>query len=178
VDSLMQLAELIKRRNQISTEITKLIGRPAQIGHLGEYIASRILHVKLELSAVNKGFDGRFLEGPLSGKTVDVKWYAKKEGLIDLRLKDLPDYYLILTGPHSAQPSSRGEDRLWFIDAVYLFEAHALVEKLKLRGVKIGTAASVSRDLWHAAEIYPGQGSQGVLLDANQRAMIALFSSK
>jgi len=39
---LRKLAELIRRRNAVGREIAALIGRPAQIGHLGEHIASQV----------------------------------------------------------------------------------------------------------------------------------------
>jgi len=39
MDELKHLAALIKRRNAIEVEITAIIGRPANIGHLGEHIA-------------------------------------------------------------------------------------------------------------------------------------------
>ena len=61
MDDLVQLAGLIRRRNQLEQEITALIQRPAQIGHLGEYIAAHIFDIMLEQSAAHKGFDHIFL---------------------------------------------------------------------------------------------------------------------
>ena len=52
----------------MAKSITTLVGRPALIGHLGEYIASRIFDIELEPTAVSKGVDGRFTKGKLSGK--------------------------------------------------------------------------------------------------------------
>ena len=109
--TIAKLAALLHTRNAVAKEITALIDRPAQIGHVDEFIAAQVFDIALELSATNKGFDGRFRSGALAGKTVDVKWYARREGIIDLRLDDLPDYYLILTGPYGAYATSRGEDR-------------------------------------------------------------------
>ena len=97
--TIAKLADLIHTRNAVAQQITTLIDRPAQIGHVGEFIAAQVFDITLQESATNKGFDGRFRSGTLAGKTVDVKWYAKKEGLVDLRLEFLPDYYLVLTGP-------------------------------------------------------------------------------
>src|SRR5436190_16511565 len=79
MEDLTQLAELIRRRNALGKDITQIIGRPSLIGHLGEYIAARVFDITLEESAINKGFDGRFCKGPLVGKSVNVKWYAKKD---------------------------------------------------------------------------------------------------
>src|SRR5947209_19797410 len=99
MSDLADLAELLLRRNKLDEEIARTVGRPALIGHIGEYIAAKVFDITLENSAVNKGFDGRFCKGPLVGKSVNVKWYAKREGLLDIRLDAVPDFYLVLTGP-------------------------------------------------------------------------------
>ena len=99
MDDLIQLADLIKKRNSLEHEITELIRRPAQIGHIGEYIASRIFHIALEESASRKSIDGRFSDEPLKGCTVNIKWYAMREGLLDITPGAPPDYYLVLAGP-------------------------------------------------------------------------------
>ena len=44
---LQRLAELIRARNATKVEITSIIHRPAQIGHIGEYIASIFLSIKI-----------------------------------------------------------------------------------------------------------------------------------
>ena len=175
---LAHLAELIARRNRVASEIAALITRPAQIGHLGEYIASSIFGITLELSASQKGFDGRFTGGELTGRTVNIKWYAKQEGLLDLTPDALPDYYLVMTGPLSGPVSSRGTTRPWVIDAVYLFDARELVADLQARGVKMGVATSVRQELWRAAEIYPIQRSRRLVLTEEQRTMLGLFGSE
>ena len=76
-----KLARLIHERNRVSEEITGIIGKPALNGHIGEYIASKIFGIKLEASATSKGIDGRFNEGSLKGKSVNVKLYGKKENV-------------------------------------------------------------------------------------------------
>lgn len=175
---LQGLAELLATRNQISKHITAITGRPAQIGHLGEFIASHVFDIALEPSAANKGFDGRFRSGSLAGRTVDIKWYAKKEGLIDLRLDSLPDYYLVLTGPAGPAATSRGEDRPWLIEAAYLFEARPLVDALRRRGVKIGVATSVAQEYWSQAEVYPTSGGGPLGLTPEQHEALALFGAR
>ncbi len=97
MDDLTQLADLIKKRNLLEREITALVGRPAEIGHIGEYIASRVFHIALEESASHKSIDGRFRDGPLKDRTVNIKWYARREGLLDITPDALPDCYLVLT---------------------------------------------------------------------------------
>ncbi len=57
-------------------------------GHLGELIASRVFAIELDASASAAAIDGRFTEGPLGGRTVNVKWYLKREGLLDLTESD------------------------------------------------------------------------------------------
>jgi hypothetical protein len=174
--NLPRLAELLKEKHLIDEKIASLVGRPAQIGHVGEYIASAIFDIKLEMSATAKGIDGHFSTGPLAGRSVNVKWYAKLESLLDLTPAYLPDEYLVLTGPRSTALSSRGTHRPWLIQFAFLFDAHELVHTLTARGSKLGVASSVPRRYWDEAEIYPAQNSKRLLLSEEQRAMLRLFA--
>lgn len=65
MEELVYLAGLIEQRNEIVGKITALIARPAQIGHIGEYIASKIFDIKLQDSASAKSIDGYFFSGNL-----------------------------------------------------------------------------------------------------------------
>jgi hypothetical protein len=177
MDNLTQLAGLIRRRNLLEREITALIGRPAQPGHLGEFIASRIFYITLEESASHKSIDGRFNAGPLKGRSVNIKWYALHEGLLDITPDALLDFYLVLTGPKSGTMTSRGRVRPWTIEAVYLFDAHDLVSQLDAAGVKIGTATSVRHQFWERAEIYPHQNNPKLIVSGEQRNQIRLFGA-
>lgn len=177
MSNLPLLADLIRKRNALEQEITAIIGRPASIGHLGEYIAAEVFKITLSESSVNKGSDGVFAEGPLVGKSVNVKWYGLREGLLDITPTFLPDYYLVLTGMKAAAVSSRGRSRPWLIDAAYLFDAHSLVAQLAIRGVKLGIASSVRNHFWDAAEIYPESRSTLLQLTDEQRSQLALFST-
>ena len=177
MDSLMQLADLIKRRNSLEREIAALIGRPAQIGHIGEYIASRIFRIVLEESASHKSIDGRFSDGPLKGCTVNIKWYALREGLLDITPGALPDYYLVLTGPQSAAMTSRGRVRPWIIEAVFLFDGKELSAQLEAQKVRIGIASSVRQQFWEQAEIYPHQRSAKLMVSEVQREQLRLFNA-
>ena len=40
MEPLQQLAELIRQRNRIDDAIADIIGRPAEKGHISEYIAA------------------------------------------------------------------------------------------------------------------------------------------
>lgn len=174
---LTQLAALLRAKNEIEAKITDLIGRPALIGHVGEYIAAQIFDIQLEDSASRKSIDGFFRSGPLAGKSVNIKWYAKQQGVLDITPGALPDTYLVLSGPTSPASSSRGTARPWLIDHVYLFQADILVAQLRLQGVKIGTATSLSCSFWQAAEIYP-EGRNPILpINPSIRQQLALFGS-
>lgn len=172
---LTQLAALIKTRNAIDREIAAVIDRPASIGHIGEFIASQVFGIALEESAVNKGHDGHFIDGPLAGKTVNVKFYGKWESMLDVNPDGIPDYYLVLTGPKAASMTSRGGTRPLVIESVFLFESGLLIETLRARGVKLGAATSVAKHLWEAAEIYPTSRNGTLVLVNDQRAMMAQF---
>ncbi len=175
--NLRRLAELISTRNVIDRDIAVTIGRPALIGHVGEYIASHVFGITLEESAAHKGSDGRFTDGDLAERTVNIKFYAKREGLLDLSLEGIPDYYLVLTGPKSAAASSRAGHRPWVIDSVFLFDAPQLHQTLSERGVKRGIATSVANTLWNEAQIYPDQRSKTLILSDDQQRLLALFSA-
>lgn len=178
MDDLTQLADFIKERNQTERKITDLIRRPAAIGHIGEYIASRIFNIDLEESASHKGSDGYFQDGDLKGRSVNIKWYAMRQGLLDINPDGLPDYYLVLTGPESKNMTSKGAVRPWIVEAVFLFKADELIPQLEEAGVKIGIAASVKKQLWDSAQIYPHQTSNLLILTEEQRRLLALFSEK
>lgn len=172
--SLERVADLLARRNAIDADLAAIIDRPMTAGHLGEWIAAQVFDIKLEGSAVAKAIDGVFRSGQLADKTVNIKWYLKREGLLDLTPDLSPDYYLVMTGPPSAALSSRGTTRPWCISNVYLFESAQLIAALRERGAKIGTASSVRAADWTAAEIYPAENPRLKVLEA-QRAQLALF---
>ena len=178
MDDLIQLAKLIDTRNQTEREITALIGRPAAIGHIGEYIASRVFNIALEESASHKSSDGYFRDEPLKGRTVNIKWFAFQEGLLDITPESLPDYYLVLTGLKSGTMTSRERVRPWTIEKVYLFEAQTLANELIQTGLKMGIATSVRRHLWEKSEIYPTGHNILFQLSQAQRDILALFRLK
>jgi len=134
MNRLEHLAQLLKQRHAVTRQITDIIGRPARIGHIGEHIAAEIFEIELAESAVHKGTDGVFRSGPLEGRTVNIKWYAKRESFLYIREDALPNYYLVLTGPQTEVMTSRGEARLWCIESVYLFDAQSLLPTLHTRG--------------------------------------------
>ena len=174
-DDLGHLALLIQQRNTLDDQIARLIGRPAQLGHIGEYIASKVFNITLTPIATTKGIDGHFADGPLTGRTVNIKFYPKMEGLLDMRLDGVPDFYLVLTGPRVLAMSSKGQPRPVSIQAVFLLEGSAVVEDLTHRGRKVGVASSVRSARWEAAEIFPRQANTRLILSTEQRIMLELF---
>ena len=111
MNDLAKLADLIKEKNIVDGKIASMIERPAQVGHAGEFIAAAIFGIQFHPSASHGSSDGIFLRGPLTERTVDIKWYLKHEGILDLNYNAPPDYYLVLAGPKSAAGSSRGATR-------------------------------------------------------------------
>lgn len=169
------LAKLIKERNANEVAITNIIKRPAQLGHLGEYIASKIFSIELEESAVHVGSDGVFTKDPLVGKSVNIKMYGKREGILDIGEEYVPDYYLVLAGPKATQSTSKGATRPWVIKEVFLFDGPALVGRLRKRGVKIGIAISVVLAEWESARIYPSSEDSPLKIDENQERLLMLY---
>ncbi len=174
---LIKLSELIKDRNNIGAKISNVINRPAMIGHTGEYIASKIFNIHLEKSAVTKSIDGYFIDAPLKNRSVNIKWYAKQESLLDITPDFLPDFYLVMTGPKSQAMSSKGAIRPWLIEKVCLFNAKNLVESLKRNNVKIGVATSVKNIYWQEAEIYPIPKNKTYILNKEQIKLLQLFNN-
>ena len=177
MEDLQRLAFLIKQWNAVGTEIAAIIGRPAQPGHIGEFVAAAIFDVDLLESASHKGIDGHFTGGSLVGRSVNIKYSAKNDGLLNITLDNPPDYYLVLAGPKTPPISSRGTTRPWTISSVFLFNGSDLVGQLNERGVKIGVATSVANHLWHDAEIYPSQNNKVLKLTETQRTMIELLGN-
>lgn len=174
---LAPIAGLLSKRNDIDASIAAIIGRPMTAGHLGEWIAAHVFDIVLEDSAAAPVSDGRFRNGPLQGRTVNIKWYLRQEGALDMTDPAMPDFYLVMTGPYSAAASSRSSTRPWHIDAVYLFDAAELLAQQRARGVKIGVASSVTQAQWKSAEVYPAARNTLLPLTPAQVSMLQLFAS-
>jgi len=177
MEEFQELVNAIKCLNTAGEVISRIIERPAEKGHTGEYIASRVFDIQLHPSAVQKDSDGFFTTGPLAGREVNIKWYAHCAWILDLKA-DAPSglFYLILTGPVGTMGSSKGKLNPWVITRVYLFDGDALVSTLRSTGVKIGVASSVRQQLWHAAEVYPDSNCNLLTLTRQQKDLLALFS--
>ncbi len=107
-EDLRQRAGLIRARGAIDRGIARIIGRPAHMGHSGEFIAAQGFDIALETAANHRGVDGRFQPGPLAGRTVNVRFRTGNDGLLDIHAAALPDVFLVLAGPHVGAVSTRG----------------------------------------------------------------------
>lgn len=175
MDDLTLLADLLRKRNALDAQIATLINRPAQTGHIGEYIAAAIFGIKLHTSASHGGSDGIFTSGPLTGQNVDIKFYLKHESILDLNPVNPPDYYLVLTGSRSMEVSTRGGSRPFTIESVFLFDGKRIVETLKQKGRKVGIASGIRQEYWNTAEIYPHWNNRILPLTNEQNTKLALF---
>ncbi|QHT59880.1 hypothetical protein GXP70_07900 [Paenibacillus lycopersici] len=176
MQNLSYLAQLLKQKNEVDKQIASILGRPAILGHTGEFIASRIFNITLQEMANSKGIDGYFNNEPLQGKSVNIKWYTKDSRMLDINLNGLPDYYLVLTGQENySLGSSKGTHAPWLIKRIYLFNTIKVIENLKDRKVKIGTATSIIKSIWEQGEIYPKNINKDILLSSEQREFLSLF---
>lgn len=175
-EQIRRVAELLRERDAIDAQLAAITDRPVVAGHLGEWIASQIFGIDLHADARQRGSDGIFAAEPFPvGRSVNIKWYGKHEGLLDMT-RGGQDYYLVLTGPRSAAMSSKGGTRPLRIDSVFLFEADALHAAQDERGGKVGVAASVRREAWDAAEIFPARHERFPLTD-KQRDLLLQFAN-
>lgn len=176
---LTQLADAIRRRNTIDAEIAALIGRPPHSGHIAEYVASAIFRIDLHASAATKASDGRFSDGSLKGRSVNIKYGSRRDGMLNLVESldpaDYPDDYLVLTGPTVGAIPSQGLTAPWVIDAVYLFASQDVLEALSAHGRRPGIATSVRREVWEAARIFPESRNPRLHLTEDQRERLRLF---
>jgi hypothetical protein len=175
---LTTIAGLLRQRNEVDAGIARIIGRPMTSGHLGEWIAAQVFDIELEDAATSPAFDGRFRTGPLTGRTINVKWYLKQEGVLDMTESAALDFYLVLTGPRAAAVSSRSSTRPWQIDAVYLFSAADLLAQQRARGVKTSVASSTLGSQWRAAEIFPVARNALLTLTPAQVGLLRQFAGQ
>jgi hypothetical protein len=178
---LAEVAALLRERNALDARLGRLLNRPVNTGHIGEWIAARIFDIELETSANAAGYDGHFTTGDVAGRSVNVKAYGKHEGMIAINPNAPLDYYLVFTGPkptREALISTRGTLRPFCIDRVFLFDAARLHSELESRGVKIGVATSVRAAQWEAAEIYPRATNPLLVVSDGQRTALSMFASE
>lgn len=173
--ALGQLAELVIGRAVVDERIAQVIGAPASAGNIGEFVAAEIFDIELAPTKVQFGYDGHFHSGELAGKSVNIKRYSRLQYMLDVHdVDDACDYYLVLTGPRG----SGGKGAFpWHIDRAFLFDASALLQELRERGVKIGIASGVRKAAWEA-QIFPPTDITPLTLKSEQRAALELFGKR
>ncbi|MEE6263059.1 hypothetical protein [Plantactinospora sonchi] len=170
---LVELAALLRQRDEVDAKIAAMTGRSARQGDVGEFIAARIFDIKLAGTAIQAGHDGTFRSGPLAGRTVNVKTYGNLHDGLDISPHDC-DLYLVLAGP--PRPPGAVRHHRWRISAVYLLDRQRLLETLAGRGVTVGTATSLRRADINAAQIYPEADVRSALrLTPEQIFLLRLF---
>jgi hypothetical protein len=107
---------------------------------------------------------------------VNIKWYLKREGVLDITESMAFDYCLVLAGPPSVAGSSRGTTRPWWIQAVFLSGARQLRSGQITRGVKRGVACSVIKQQWAAAEVYPTATNPQLAITSQQAEQLRLIA--
>lgn len=173
--NLPRLAELLRARNTVESNIANLLRSGVSLGTVGEYIAAQIFSITLIPSAHHSEFAGIFASQPLAGKTVDVQWYPRREGFLNIHSEPAPDYILVLAGPRPESSTVRALVNPWLISSVYLFHAQELLAALRERGVQIGSHTSVINQLWERAEIFPIPRNHLLALTEEQRRLLHLF---
>jgi hypothetical protein len=168
---LERLAELIQIKNNADAAIAELIGRPSAPGNIGEFVAARVFAIQLMTSGSHPGYDGKFTNGLLAGKTVNIKTYSRHQSVLDISAHPC-DYYLVLTGPAGAHPALGHRLR------VPVPARGAAVSALTARGIKIGVATSVRKADCEAAWIFPRPQAPRLQLTESQLAQLTLFSSQ
>jgi hypothetical protein len=121
--ALLQLAELLRIRNELDARISQVTGRSARPGDVGEFIASRVFDIELAATATQAGYDGRFRSRPLAGRTVDIKTYGDAFGGLGMSAHAC-EFYLILSG--SRRAGGEVPRQRLHIGNVYLLDAQIL----------------------------------------------------
>jgi hypothetical protein len=173
--NLPRLAELIRSRNTVESNIANLLGCEVNLSNLGERIAAAIFGIRLIPAATSNGFVGIFTNPALTGKTVDVRWYPRRDSFMNVHIDPAPDYTLVLAGPKIEPDEARALVNPWVITSVYLFSMQELLATLRARGVRVGTRISVNSQLWERAEIFPVQHNTTLVLTGEQRQLLQLF---
>jgi hypothetical protein len=175
MSNLKHLAELLHARNTVESNIANLLGNGVNQSTVGEYIAANIFGITLIPSGRHTEFAGIFANQPLLGKTVDVQWYPRREGFLNVHSEPAPDYYLVLAGPKQESSTARALVNPWVINSVHLFDGRELLNALRERGVQIGSHTSVINQLWERVELFPTPHNNRLLLTAEQRQLLQLF---
>lgn len=174
--NLPRLAELLRARNTVESNIANLLQCDVDLSHIGEQIAASIFGIRLVPTLNPNGPAGIFTQSALLGKTVDIRWYPRREGFLNIHTDPAPDYTLVLAGPKLDPNEARALVNPWIISSAYLFHMPDLLATLRARGVRVGPRVSVNSHLWEQAEIFPVQRNPTLPLSNEQRQSLQLFA--
>lgn len=174
-ESVAAVAKLLRQRNEMDGEITRIINRPVAGGHLAAWLANELFEIDLEPAGSTKALDGRFTSGALATKTVNIQWIGERNGHLDAMASGHPDFCLVFTGPKALALTREGVVRALRIDACYLFDARLLSARQLARGANGGTASGVLAAEWEAAEIFPRHNNPLLRVDSEAARLLGLF---
>jgi len=175
MSDLPRLAELLRARNTVESNIAKLLECEVTLSNVGEHIAACIFGIRLIPTTSQTGFVGIFTTPTLKGKTVDVRWYPRRGGYLNIHTDPAPDYTLVLAGPEIEQNEARALVNPWVITSVHLFHMQELLSALRSRGIRVSPRVSINTHLWEQTEIFPRQHNPGLILADEQRQLLKLF---
>ncbi|MSO64793.1 MAG: hypothetical protein EXQ85_03155 [Alphaproteobacteria bacterium] len=158
--SAEQLAKLLRDRRVLDQGVAAITGKGIEPGDVGRAIVSDVFAIAFALSGI-----GTFSGGILAGKTVAVRWYRAGEGNVELP-SPLTDYLLVL----------RSGDDPWTIAEVCMFEAPAMIGRLRARGATISGTIGIRQADFEEARVYPAHASHLLPLSAEQRQKLGLFA--
>jgi hypothetical protein len=174
-ESVTAVARLIRQRNEMDGEITRIINRPVVGGHLAAWLANELFDVDLEPVGSADTLDGRFTSGALATRTVNIQWIGERNGYFDTTSSDQPDFRLVFTGPKALALTREGVVRAMRIDGCYLFDDRLLRAQQLARGASVGAPSSVPAAEWEAAEIFPRPNNPLLRVDPEAVRLLDLF---
>ena len=175
MSNLPRLAELVRARNTVESNIANLLECDVDLGAVGEKIAASIFGISFIPAATPGQSTGIFTSPTFANKTVDVRWYPRRENMLTIHTDPAPDYTLVLAGPRLDANETRTFVNPWIITSVYLFPMPELLNALRMRGVRVGPRVSVNNQLWEQAEIFPASHNRALVLSDEQRQLLQLF---
>jgi hypothetical protein len=175
-NNISSLAGLLQQRNGIDQRIAEIIGQAAEPQRIADAVADAVF----DIEPAGGARYSRFRSGPAVGKTVSVQYSFRQTGLLNLypypKNADLPDYFLVLTGPDGTAIQYHHQTTPFTIAAAYLFDGIEIATELRYVGEKLATGSRAEQKLWHAAMIYPEPRNPLLSVSAEQRTQLDLFN--
>lgn len=171
MEDLYRLAQLLQQRTIAEHQIALQVGRSPSQGEIVEYILRNLLQITQDSSVQH---DGRFTEGELAGRLVEIKYFTDGLSLEALRHaldKPQPDYYLLAVGASLAQKQALMCPNALTIEAIYLLSASELASLLTSVSGKRASEA-----LLEPFQIYPEPRNPLICLSEEQRDVLERFS--